>query len=134
MVHATATLEDTQVLIDFELDPGQQKRVGEIVIVGNWLTHDRTVRRELEIEAGDLLSRASLLRSQHRLYQLGVFRSVRMSYSPLDDDATAQRIEIAVEESKQLGMSVGVDYDTEGKLLGSFSLFNYNFLGRVLNL
>jgi outer membrane protein insertion porin family len=131
VVHGRATLDDTQVLIDFELDPGQRKRVGEIVIVGNWLTHDQTIRRELEIEAGDLLSRASLLRSQHRLYQLGVFRSVRMSYSPLDDDAAAQRIEIEVQESKQLGMSVGVGYDTEGKLRGGFSLFNYNFLGRA---
>jgi outer membrane protein insertion porin family len=118
------------VLVRFEIDPGGLKRVGDIRLVGNRLTRSKVIRRELELEQGDVISREALLRSQHQLYQLGIFREVRLSYAPLaSHDPTLHELEVAVTESAPLTTSVGLGYDTEADGRVSFSLGHENVGG-----
>jgi outer membrane protein assembly complex protein YaeT len=122
--------EDAAVRVRFAIEPGERKRVGEVSVAGNRLTRAKVIHREIELARGDDISREKLLRSQHRLYQLGIFRSVRLSYEPLDPaDPTLQRLEVAVEEGPPLASSVGVGYDTEADARISFSLSHDNVAG-----
>lgn len=122
--------EDTSVRVRFEIEVGEHKRVGEIHVSGNRLTQPKIIRREIELAPGDDISREKLLRSQHRLYQLGIFRSVQLSYAPMDpSDPSLQRLEIIVDESAPLSSSVGLGYDTEADARISFSLAHDNVGG-----
>jgi outer membrane protein assembly complex protein YaeT len=122
--------EDACVLVRFEISAGEHKRVGEIRVSGNRLTQAKIIRREIDLAPGDDISREKLLRSQHGLYQLGIFRNVQLSYAPMDpSDPTVQRLEVFVDESAPLTSSVGLGYDTEADARVSFSLAHDNVGG-----
>jgi outer membrane protein insertion porin family len=126
---------DATVRVFFEVDPGVQQRVGEIVISGNLLTQDRVIRREMELETGELLSRERLLRGQHQLYRLGAFRGVRVTHEPIDPgDPALQRVKVRVEEAKPLGMNVGVGFDSERGPQANFATSHDNLFGHVRTL
>ena len=123
-------LEQRRVDIELDVATGELKRVGTIEIVGNHKTRDRVITRELLLEPGDLLSRDRLLQIQHRLYSLGIFRSVRVDLAPSGGaDPSLHKVTVHVEESPPQRMSVGVGYNTEAGLRGSLSLSNSNVLG-----
>jgi outer membrane protein assembly complex protein YaeT len=123
-------IRDQRVDIGLDVVTGELKRVGTIEIVGNHKTRNRVIERELLLEPGDLLSRDRLLQIQHRLYSLGIFRSVRVGLTPLDGvDPSLQKVTVRVEESPPQRMIFGVGYNTETGLRGSFSLSNSNVRG-----
>jgi outer membrane protein assembly complex protein YaeT len=131
-VRGRVELGERDVRISFRIEPGSPKTVGDIEITGNQLTKTKAILRELELGEGDRISREKILRSQHRLYKLGVFRNVRISYSPLDGvDSRAQRLHVKVDEARPLGMRIGLGYDTEGGVRASFSSIHGNLGGKV---
>jgi outer membrane protein insertion porin family len=120
--------ESVEIVLD--VVTGEQKRVGTIEIAGNHKTRNRVIERELLLEPGDLLSRDRLLQIQHRLYALGIFRSVRIRLTPLEvADPTLQKVTVQVEESPPQRMIFGAGYNTETGLRGSFALSNSNVRG-----
>jgi outer membrane protein insertion porin family len=131
-VSRAVEIDGERVRIRFSVEPGGFKRVGRIEISGNLLTKERSILRELELREGDLISREKLLRSQHRLYKLGLFRNVRMSYSPIETkDGTSQRLLVSVDEAPPLSLSLGVGYDTEAGARARFSTAHDNLGGRA---
>jgi outer membrane protein insertion porin family len=136
-VRAEVELADSRVRVRFQVQPGEQMQLGEIDITGNQLTRDKIILRELQIHPGAPISREKLLQSQHRLYQLGLFRNVRLQYTPMPDrDPGWQRLQIEVEEIEPITSSIGAGYDSEVGLRASFSLANENLGGydRVVGL
>ena len=130
-------VSDREVDVEFDVELGGLKRVGEIHIEGNNLTRRKIIRRELALGVGDLISREKLLQSQHRLYRLGIFRNVRVTYVPLEgEDDSLQRLDVVVDEAPPFTTSIGAGYDSEaGARIGS-SLGHENVGGydRVLGL
>jgi outer membrane protein insertion porin family len=121
---------EQSVNIVLDVVTGEQKRVGTIEIAGNHKTRNRVIERELLLERGDLLSRDRLLQIQHRLYSLGIFRSVRIRLTPLEGaDPTLHKVTVQVEESPPQRMIFGAGYNTETGLRGSFGLSNSNVRG-----
>ena len=118
--------------IHFEIVPGERKRVGAIEISGNRLTQDRIILRELELKPGELISRDKLLRTQHRLYRLGIFRNVSVGYTQAEDGSDGQRLKVDVREAKPLRLTVGAGYSSEGTASGLFALTDENVAGRDL--
>ena len=135
-VRGRAELEGTRVHIELEVEPGSIKQVQEVVIRGNDRTRTKIIRRELEFEAGDLVSREKLLAAQQRLNRLGIFRGVRVTYEPAEGaDPAAQRVEVEVEESAPISTHVGLGYDSEVRARLNFALTDHNLGGydRVLS-
>ncbi len=129
--------QDGGVRVSFDVTPHELRRVGEVLITGNGLTRDKIIARELSLSAGDPISREELLRTQHRLYRLGLFRSVALNYTPLGaTDPSSMRLNVRVEETAPLAAGVGLGYDTEARALASFSLTHENLGGydRVLSI
>jgi outer membrane protein insertion porin family len=132
VVRGSVELRDAVADLHFEIEPGKVSRVGEVAIEGNLLTRDKVIRRELVLGPGDLISREKMLRSQHRLYRLGVFRSVRVSHEPMEEaDPELQRLVVRVDEARPLAYSVGAGYDSDRGPQGSFSTTHDNLGGRV---
>lgn len=129
-VRSGVTLGEETVDIEFTLSPGGVKYVDEIVLAGNERTRDRIIRRELAFKAGEPISRAKILETQHRLYRLNIFSNVRITYGPVEGrDPALQRVEIHVEEAPPLSLTVGVGYDSEAKGRASFALSHDNLGG-----
>jgi outer membrane protein insertion porin family len=129
-VSSRFTTENSGVTIVFEVEPGVRKRVGEIRLQGNTRTKEKIIRRELLLGPGDWISREKLLRSQHRLYRLGIFQNVRLDYLTLSgEDPETQVLRVQVEEAPPLRATVGLGYDSEGKVRGSFSIAHENLGG-----
>ena len=60
------------------VDPGPRVRVGEVRVTGVERTRAEFVAREVGIHAGELLRRSKMISAQERLFDLGLFRTVRI--------------------------------------------------------
>jgi outer membrane protein insertion porin family len=131
-VGSRVAIDNGEVRVGFEVSLGEIQRLGDVRIEGARATKPRVIQREVNdhIQTGDLISRNALLEIQHRLYRLGIFRSVRLSLEPMEGDATLQTLVIQVQESPPIGLMVGGGYDTEGGIGGVFSISHANPGGR----
>jgi len=121
-----------QVLVRFEIDPGVQKRLSGFRISGNDMTKESVIRREMKLSEGDPISREELLRGQHRLYRLGIFRNVRVGYEPAGNgDPNAYLVHIDVEEQRPISLTIGVGYNTEADFKFSFATSYDNLNGKA---
>jgi outer membrane protein insertion porin family len=115
--------------IAFAVEPGERKTIGDIVIEGNDTTRPKTIASALTFGQGDVLSRDALLKSQQRLYRMGLFSSVRLSFSPEDGpDPSVQRVTVKLAEAPPWNLGVGIGYDSEDGPRASF-LAGYSNLG-----
>jgi outer membrane protein assembly complex protein YaeT len=123
---------ENDVRVAIEVQAGPQMRVAEVRISGNELTKDHVILKEVGLEPGDLLSRERVLRAQHRLYRLDVFRNVRIGYEKAPGrDATDYVVHVQVEEDRPLNVTVGVGYNTESRLRFTFATSQDNLHGRA---
>ncbi|HKQ60864.1 MAG TPA: outer membrane protein assembly factor BamA [Candidatus Polarisedimenticolaceae bacterium] len=130
-LRSRTALEASAVQVSFAIEPGPLRRVAAIDVRGNVLTARKVILRELELAPGDPLSQQALLRSQHKLYRLGLFRTVELKYRPLDGpDPADQRLEVRVEDAPPLHTAIGLGYDTESGPKASVALSHENLNGR----
>lgn len=108
-VTVTANLDPggTTATISVAAREGPQVRVGEIDIVGNSRVKRDVILEEITLAVGAPYSDAARVESQRRLYNLGSFKSVRITLEPrLPDDLDA-RVTISVEESAATTLGYG---------------------------
>ena len=121
-------VEPGRVDLTFEIEATDSARVEGIDVVGNTRTAESVIRRELQIAEGDLLSRGAMLRSQRRLYQLGIFSNVRIEHQPSGEGL--ERVVVRVEEAPPIGLSLTAGYDSENGARGGFAVTHENVGGR----
>ena len=71
-----------------------EKKISDIIIVGNEVTKDNVILRELVIHEGDLVDRKLLVESQQRLLNLFLFNRVKMDVYPSDEKSVILVIEV----------------------------------------
>jgi outer membrane protein insertion porin family len=131
-IRGNVEVGSSQVLVRFEIDPGVQKRLSGFRITGNEMTKESIIRREVKLSDGDLISREELLRGQHRLYRLGIFRNVRVGYEPAGNgDPNAYLVHVDVEEQRPVSLAIGVGYNTEADFKFSFATSYDNLNGKA---
>ena len=119
-------------IADVEIDVEEDKpyRVGRIEFQGNSATHDRVLRRELQLVEGDLFSRTKLDVSRTKVNQLGYFQlSGEPVIEPIDLE---DEVRITMQGTEQGRNEVQVGGGFSG-LEGAFFSGIYstrNFLGR----
>ena len=126
--------EDHTVTVSFLVAEGHPIRVGEIRVHGLLKTRRNVVVRELEIEQGELYDNAKISLSQTRLFQTGLFRSVRLS--PVRSDTSANVRDLVVEVTELPGgeVSFGAGFASAESFRGSFSVAYRNWLGRGITI
>ncbi|MFN7965449.1 MAG: outer membrane protein assembly factor BamA [Acidobacteriota bacterium] len=119
-----------------EIDEDQPYTVRRIDFVGNNLTQDEVLRREMNVTEGELIDKAALTRSMDKLRQLGYWQP--SGEADLQPVTGASQVDVKVhgEEQSRNEIQVGGGYS---ELDGGFFLASYstrNFLGRgdTLNL
>lgn len=132
-VRSHIEIDGTEVVARYDVEHEGQKRIATIRIRGNQRTREAVVARELRFAVGEPVSREKILASQHALYRLGIFQSVRITYGPATgDDPQGQIVDVALREAPPYVASVSTGYDTEARLSLGLTLADENFRGRDL--
>lgn len=118
--------ETHEVSVEYRIVEKERSLVGRISIVGNEVTQDRVIRRQVQLEPGDNYDRSELANTKNRLMGLGLFeevntKSVRTANPELRD------LEIAVKERKFIEARVGAAFSDYDGLGGMITLTHRNF-------
>lgn len=118
-----------RVTVVAEINPGPVVRVGEIRFAGNTHTREKTLRRLVKSNPGDLLNPIRFDNGQARISQLGVFRNVDLRYEPAD--AEVRDVDYNLTEGRRQEVSLLAGYGSYEQLRGGIEWRHYNLFGRA---
>jgi outer membrane protein insertion porin family len=117
------------VNIDVQIDRGPKVRVGRILIVGNEITRDKVIRREIRLNEGDLFDSSKLRRSRQRLGNLGFFEEVKLDTRRRPEEDLVD-LEVRVKEQPTGAFTAGAGYSSTQSVIGTASIRQNNLFGR----
>jgi outer membrane protein insertion porin family len=121
--------EKRLVNVDVQIDRGPQVRVGRILIVGNEITRDKVVRREIRLNEGELFDSSKLRRSRQRLGNLGFFEEVKLDTRRRPEEDLVD-LEVRVKEQPTGAFTAGAGYSSTQSVIGTASIRQNNLFGR----
>jgi outer membrane protein insertion porin family len=117
------------VNVDVQIDRGPQVRVGRVLIVGNEITRDKVIRREIRLNEGDLFDSSKLRRSRQRLGNLGFFEEVKLDTRRRPEEDLVD-LEVRVKEQPTGAFTAGAGYSSTQSVIGTASIRQNNLFGR----
>ena len=119
-------------VVTYTLNPKYKTTVEDIIIKGNDDVAERTIRKSLTFNVGDIFVRSEMLRSQRALYESNLFRRAAIEPRPPIDIATpdsAKVIVVTVQEAppREARLSAGFNTVDFVQVGGRFT--DYNFFG-----
>lgn len=131
---ATVTLDTSGISnatnggpVTITLNPGARTVVARVEVEGNRRVSERTVRRLLRIEPGDLYRRRAVERGQRDAYLSGLFREVEIGVLPTND--SAKTVVARVDEAPQRRVEFAGGVTTLDFLQLDAQYTRYAFLG-----
>ncbi|MBN2206822.1 MAG: BamA/TamA family outer membrane protein [Candidatus Aminicenantes bacterium] len=131
-------------LLRFDIDEGQQLRVGRILFSGNRVTRRRTIERELRIREGDRARRNLILESKRRLENLGIFSEVKVEEVVVGPGLANLVVGVREGELNYGGVGVGLEtknapktfavWDNVVRLRGTAEYIRTNMFGTAAQL
>lgn len=101
------------VNVSYRINEGEQVFVDKVLVSGLEFTHPNIVRREFELWDGDPLSQVRELDTQRRLYDLGIFNSVKMAVQNPEGDAQYKNLVVQFEEARRYTFNYGVGFEVQ---------------------
>lgn len=123
--------DDKNHLVDivYTISKGQKVRFERINIVGNTVTRDKVIRRELKALEGEDFSGKALKKSTENLNRLGFFEDVEMQTKKGSQD-DLMVLDVKVKEKPTGSFSVGAGYSSEDAFFTMFQIAENNLFGR----
>ena len=127
--------EDNTVAFSINVKPGKRVYVRRIDVVGNSLTNDEVIRRELRQTEGGAFSPSRVNRSKVRLQRLSFFDNVDIETVPVAGRDDQVDLQVAVEEraTGQFLFGFGFSGDDGALIQASVSQSNLFGTGNQLN-
>ncbi len=114
--------------VTFDVREGPRVYVERIDIVGNTVTADPVIRRELRIAEGDAYNRVLVDRSKTEVKRLDFFKTVDITNTPGSaPDKTVLQVKVTEQPTGEL--SVGAGYSSIDKLMLDLGVSQHNFRG-----
>jgi len=130
----------------FTIHEGERTYIDRVLVAGREFTRPYVVNRELEVKPGDPLSQSSLLNTQQRLYNLGIFSQVDTAVQNPEGVEPNKNVLVQLREAKRYTFNYGGGFEFQtgqpangiNQPLGSsgvsplvsFDVSRLNFLGR----
>jgi len=115
--HATPLSSPTQIDLEFSVQTGVKQYIERVVVLGNTHTRVGLVNRDLTFHRGDPLDQSTLLESQRRLYEVGIFNQVQITPQEGSNLENTKTVLVGLEEARR--WSVGYGAGLEVQRLGS---------------
>jgi outer membrane protein insertion porin family len=105
--------KSNEVDITFHVERGKKLFANRVVITGNKVTHDKVIRRQLEIDEGDLITTKKLNQSRASVEYLSFFErdSVKWKLHRISDELVD--LEMNVQEAKTGNLNFMLSYGTD---------------------
>ena len=118
--------------LEFQINEGERRIVEQVVIEGNDHVGDKTVRAQLGVKTGDVLTAAKLSEARRRLYSTGAFTLADIEAQPVkspDGSEGATRLVTRLREVRPFELRYGALFDTEKGPGGIVDFATRNILG-----
>lgn len=132
--HEKNAVEESQVDLLIKVKPHQRVKIGRILFVGNTLTHESVIRKNLRIKEGQTFSTLDLLRSEINLRGLGIFDIVNIETLGLASRRDIINVVVRVLEKKSKIIDVEAGYDTDRGFNGKVIFNKLNVFGSGKNM
>lgn len=117
--------------IDFQIDEGQQYKIGMIHVFGNQSTKNNVILRESLLVPGETFDSRKLKATQQRLEGIGYFKNVNVYAVRTADDMglgdNYRDVYIEVEETSTGNISLFMGFSTTDSVFGGLDLTERNF-------
>ena len=114
------------VAVEHRIREGVPSRIRDIMIVGNSVTKDQVIRRELSIFPGDLGDAGKVRESEGRLKNLNYFEKVEIT--PVGTEQDDQRdLRVSLVEKRTGQFMIGASFSSEDSLVGFLEVSQSNF-------
>ncbi|MFL5244159.1 MAG: outer membrane protein assembly factor BamA [Gemmataceae bacterium] len=126
-------VENSLVQVTYQAQERAQARVGQIYIVGNEVTRQNRILRELLLYPGQVLSYPDVRLSEANLTRLGIFNDPQTGTHPTvevidrEGDQSFKDILVTVQEQRTGSLLFGVGVNSDAGLTGSIVLNERNF-------
>jgi outer membrane protein insertion porin family len=124
---------DKTVDFDFRVNKGELVTIGEINVIGNSITRDKVVRRELRLFEGELYNETDKRISYANVRRLGFFDNVDFQQKVSDQRSDIMDIDINVEERSTGQLNIGAGYGGFQGFTLQGSIQQTNFMGYGIN-
>jgi outer membrane protein insertion porin family len=104
----TPSAEPNRMDIEYTVHEGERKFVRNVLVSGLNATDPGLVAERLRLQPGDPLSRADMLETQRRLYDLGIFARVDMALQNPQGDETQKTVLLDMEEARKYTVTSGL--------------------------
>jgi outer membrane protein insertion porin family len=95
----------------FKIHEGERFSVDQVLISGREYTRPYVVDHELQMKAGDPLSQGDLLRTQQKLYDLGIFSQVDTAVQDPEGAQPRKNVLIGLQEAKRYTFNYGAGFE-----------------------
>ena len=110
--------------VSFTLEPSEKTPLGQVAITGHKLVNEKAIRRQLEIQTGDLYNPEKIENSTENVYGMGMFRAVTPRLTNLDTEGNPPldlRLEIRERKPRTFLFGPGVSSIQRFRLLISWT-------------
>ena len=117
--------------IQFDIAEWNVSKIARIIIDGNTKTHEKVIRREIELYPGEAFNRDKLERSYRDIMALNYFdpNGVNFEYENADEEDNVN-IKFKVAEKSTGIAQMGAGYSERDRLVGTLAFSNSNLFGR----
>ena len=118
--------------LEFQIKEGERRIVEQVVIEGNDHVSDKTVRAQIGVKTGDVLTAAKLSEARRHLYSTGAFTLADLEAQPVDSSngtEGATRLFTRLREVRPFELRYGALFDTEKGPGGIVDFATHNILG-----
>ncbi len=95
----------------FKIHEGERFYVDQVLISGREYTRPYVVDHELQMKSGDPLSQGDLLRTQQKLYDLGIFSQVDTAVQDPEGVQPRKNVLVSVQEAKRYTFNYGAGFE-----------------------
>jgi outer membrane protein assembly complex protein YaeT len=94
----------------FKIQEGERTYVNRVLVSGREYTRGYVIEHELQMKPGDPLSQGDLLRTQQKLYDLGIFSQVDTAVQDPEGKEPSKNVLVQVQEAKRYTFTYGVGF------------------------
>ena len=113
----TGSNTSPSVSLAYHVTEGRQELVAKVLISGYEHTRPGVIARQVGIKAGEPLSEGSVVETQRKLYNLGIFSRVSIAPQNPDGEDEKKTIVVMVDEARRYTIAYGLGF--EAQRLGS---------------
>jgi outer membrane protein insertion porin family len=101
------------VRLTYHLTEGRQVRVARVLLSGYEHTRPGVISREVGIKAGEPLSEGTVVETQRKLYNLGIFSRVSIAPQNPEGEDTDKTIVVMVDEARRYTIAYGLGFEAQ---------------------